>query len=144
MSWTLFGIKRLVLLAHTAIKTMMTCSRVLDTAMVNSAIKCHRAYTQLTHEDDDFDMGSIDTELDHTEDDISTYLLYLTNLFSPSPSHTSKVFLPKSIWNELTDKVKPLIITQNKNVVSLSLHSPATLSPTSHTLIQFPPEMVEN
>ena len=29
---------------------------------VNSAVKCHRAYTHLTHEDDDFDTGSTNFE----------------------------------------------------------------------------------
>ena len=61
---------------------------------VNAALKCHRAYTLLTHEDNDFGMLSTDTELDHTEDNISTYQAYLTNLSSPSASHTFKVFSP--------------------------------------------------
>ena len=58
-----------------------------------------------------------------------TFQAYLTNLSSSSPCHTSKIFLPKSIWNELTDKVKKLIIAHNKNVASFSPSSPATLSP---------------
>ena len=48
------------------------------------------------------------------------------------PSDTSKVFLPKSIWNELPKNVKKLIIVHNKNDDSSSPHSPATQSPTSH------------
>ena len=48
------------------------------------------------------------------------------------PIHTSKIFLRKSIWNEVSDKVKKLTITQNKNIGSLSPHSPATPSPASH------------
>ena len=39
---------------------------------VNSAAKHHRAYTHLTHMDDNFGMISTDTELDHIEDDIDT------------------------------------------------------------------------
>ena len=39
----------------------------------------------------------------------------------------------KSIWNELTDKVKKLIITHNKSVCSSNPCSPATSSPASHT-----------
>ena len=87
---------------------------------VNSAVKSHRAYTFLTHEDDDFGMGSTNIELDHPEDDICTHEVYLTNLSSPMPSHTPKLFLPKSIWNELTNKVRKLIIAHNKNIGSSS------------------------
>ena len=54
------------------------------------------------------------------------------NLSSPSPIDTSKILLHKSIWNEVSDKVKKLTITQNKNVGSFSPCSPATPSPASH------------
>ena len=101
--------------------------------MVNSAVKCCRAYTHLTHENDDFGIASTNTELDHTEDNISTYQAYPTNFSSPSASHTSKVLIPKSIWNELGNKIKNLIIAHNKNVGCSSPCSPATLSPASHT-----------
>ena len=78
-------------------------------------------------------MGPTETGPDHTEGHTTTYQAYFTNHSSPWHSHTSKVFLPKSIWNELTDKVRKLIITHNKNVANSSPSSQATWSPQSHT-----------
>ena len=78
-------------------------------------------------------MGSTNTEPDHSEDNICSYQAYLTNCLSPLTSHTREVFLPKSTCNELTDKLKKLIIAQNKNVGSSSPCSPTTLSHASHT-----------
>ena len=51
-------------------------------------------------------MRLTEIDLEHIEDNTTTYQAYLTNLLHLLPSHTSKVFLPKSIWTELTNKVK--------------------------------------
>ena len=103
--------------------------------MIKLAVKCSRAYTHLTHEDNDFGMGSTDIEPDHTEDDISTYQAYLTNLLSPSSSQTSKFFsLSPFEMNFLTmSKSSSLSTTRMRNVTNSSPCLPATSSTASHT-----------
>ena len=85
---------------------------------INSTVKHHRAYTHLTHEDDHCATGSITFEPENSENDLCTYQAYLTNASSPLPSHTSKVFLPKSIWTELSDKVRKLIMPTTRILVA--------------------------
>ena len=43
ISWALFGVKRLILPAHSAIKAMMTCSRVLTTATILQSTQLNSA-----------------------------------------------------------------------------------------------------
>ena len=99
----------------------------------NLAMKECQAYTHLSQDDNDPSPGLIDIDSDHVEDNTTNYQAYLMNLSSPSPSHTSKVFLPKSIWSELTDKVKKLIIAHSKYVAHSSPLSQAPSSSPSST-----------
>ena len=129
----MFGTRKLVHLApYQSYYDLLNSAAYHHDIAVNSTVKHHRAYTHLTNDDDDCAAGCINFEPYDSEDDICTYQAYHMNLLSLSPSHTSKVFIPKSIWNGLSNKVKELIIAHKKNVGSFCPHSPATSSPASH------------